>query len=129
VCKDPDNLMSAEQASPLAWSLPTPTIAISEMPTDESVFVQISHRDIRKPNCSDSDTVPLEGIRMCTSHRLHRGQVSDRMTNTLLLECGGDDGVVVLDDTDRTLRMIQLTMIAEDAWADGRRRWPNILEI
>jgi len=32
----------------------------------------MSHKDIRKPSCSDSDTVPLEGIRMCTSHRLDR---------------------------------------------------------
>ena len=29
-------------------------MAISEMPTDESIYVQMSHRDLRKPNYSDS---------------------------------------------------------------------------
>ena len=33
----------------------TPTMAISEMPTSESVYVQMSHRDLRKPNFSDSE--------------------------------------------------------------------------
>ena len=33
----------------------------------------MNHRDLQKPSCSDSGTLPLEGIGMCTSHRLDRG--------------------------------------------------------
>jgi hypothetical protein len=33
--------------------VPTPTMVISEMPTGESVYAQISYRVLRKTGCSD----------------------------------------------------------------------------
>jgi len=46
--------------------------------------------------------------------------LSDWMTNTLLLECGGGDGVAVLDDIDRTLQLTQLKTRWPIADGDGR---------
>jgi hypothetical protein len=45
----------------------------------------MSHRDLQKPSCSDSGTLPLEGIGMCTSHRLDRGIKQMEIIHAMIL--------------------------------------------
>jgi hypothetical protein len=63
-------------------------MAISEMPIDESVYVQMSHRDLWKPNYSDSgytiSVKTLEVRELITQHSLNLATGTPYLSPTTL---------------------------------------------